>query len=194
MNNKLLVATHNKGKVAEIKLSLGDSLEILSLDNLQITAEAIEDGNDFYENSAIKAKYYYDLSNVACISDDSGLCIKALGGFPGLRTKEFMEECGSYMAAFAKLEQMLSAHPKPWQAEFICVISYYDGNKLEHFTGKTEGYLQFPAEGEFGFGYDPIFVPNGYDKPFAVLGDTVKKQHSHRAKAIKLFKEYFEAL
>ncbi len=148
--------------------------------------EPDEPHHTYLENAQHKAKYYAQHTKVATLSEDAGLRIEALNGFPGVRTKEFVEECGGIQNAFAKLQAMLKDTDN-MSASFICSAAIYI--PLEDIwisaEGIDNGRISFPARGSDCFGFDPIYIPNGYDKTNAELGVAVKNQIGHRAKAIR---------
>lgn len=186
----ILIATTNQGKLEEISQIMKgfglDGIATKSLNDVFI-AEPDEPYDSFCENAQHKARYYGQQSGLATLCDDSGLCINALLGFPGVRTKDFGLESGSYAQAFINLEERLkSIEDKTcyFQTSLALYLPNYD--KFITTTAKCSGRLSFPATGVNGFGYDPIFVPNGYDSSLAVLGPTVKSKISHRAQALSL--------
>ncbi|MBN9542750.1 MAG: non-canonical purine NTP pyrophosphatase [Alphaproteobacteria bacterium] len=181
---KILLATQNKGKIAELSRAFSENFIIETLTHKDIP-EPVEDGITFAENAELKARYYYNIFNIPVVADDSGMLIEALKGFPGVKTKDFMEENGSYEASFLRLEEMLSSLPKPYKTKFVCTLCFYDGQNTVIASGEDSGTLTFPARGLHGFGFDPVFIPDGYNKTFAELGLDIKEQIGHRAMAIK---------
>ena len=184
---KLLLASSNQGKIKELQALLKDSnIEVISTSQFDHIIEPKETGNTFTENAIIKAEYYGKTTGMLALADDSGLSIDALDGFPGVISADIAGENRDYPNAFSLLKDMLkekglSSSP----ASFTCVLAlrHIDG-KLEQFQGKIQGTVKFPATGN-GFGYDPIFTPDGYDKTFAELGSEIKNQISHRVIALK---------
>lgn len=188
MPNKLVVATTNQGKLKEIKSLLADlelPLDIGYLQDYDI-ASPEEPYEAFMENAIHKAKYYAARIGEATLSEDSGLCIEALDGFPGVRTKEFLEGCGSREAAFAKLEVMMKGSDN-MRAHFNCMAALYAPTHDTLITGEArlEGTLTFPPKGNLGYAYQPIFIPEGYNKTLAELDPKEKRTITHRAIAIK---------
>ena len=184
---KILVATTNEGKIKEIfeivsGLGMTD-IELESLKNYHIK-EPQEPYDDFMQNAVHKAQYYASHSGHITLADDSGLCVTALNGFPGVKTKDFVNECGGLSNAFMKLQKMLGSMDA--SAYFQAAIAIYCPKKdqLIAYQDKDEGRLSFPARGHDGFGFDPIFIPNGYSHTMAELGLEVKNRISHRAKAL----------
>ena len=170
---KLIFATHNQHKVKELKKLVPPSISILSLTDIKCYQEIEETGTTLEENAKIKAtfiKYKYGLD---CFADDSGLEIEALNGAPGV-----------YSARYAGAAKNNEDNTK---AQFRTVIAASCGKKIELFEGIVKGHIIFEKRGKGGFGYDPIFIPKGYDKTFAQLGDIVKNNISHRAIATQYF-------
>jgi XTP/dITP diphosphohydrolase len=186
---KIVIASTNSGKVAEITALLNSFKELnfhtKSLGEYSIP-EPDEPYNSFMENAIHKAKYYAARTQEATFSEDSGVCIEGLNGFPGVRTKEFAEEAGGMDKAFKQLEYLLR-DTSNYKASFKCASVLYlpKEDLLFTYEDQDKGSLTFPPRGNMGFAFDPIFIPNGYDKTFAELGMDMKNQISHRAKAIK---------
>ena len=189
-NYSILIATKNKGKIQEISKLLSRSqnihFNIKSLNNYNI-AEPDEPYETFKENAIHKAKYYASLSNEPSLSDDSGLCIEALGGVPGVRSKEFIAANGGLISAVAKLEQMLLATgSNNYQATLHTCIALYipKSNTIISNEAQLSGTIVLPGRGAEGFGFAPIFMPDGFDKTLAELSIEVKNKISHRSKAM----------
>ncbi|MDP3372095.1 MAG: non-canonical purine NTP pyrophosphatase [Candidatus Paracaedibacteraceae bacterium] len=186
---KLIIASTNAGKIAEIiqiiKELNFEQFEVQSISNYNIP-EPDEPYDDFLSNATHKAKYYGKALNQLTLSDDSGLCIEALNGFPGIKTKDFMLEFGGYESAYAELERMLMDHQNK-KAYFQTAMALYCPieDKLLSSEDNEWGIISFPARGTNGFGFDPVFIPNGYDKTMAELGPIIKNKISHRAKSLK---------
>jgi len=190
-NKNLLIATKNPGKIKEINALLNKipnmHFAIRSLQDYNIP-EADEPYETFEHNVIHKAKYYANLTQMPALSDDSGLCVDALDGFPGVRSKEFIVEYGGISAAVTKLEQMLqTSGTTDYRASLHCVVALYiPENKdiiLEH--SYLSGTLVFPGRGTDGFGFDSIFIPEGFNNTLAQLGTEVKNTISHRYKAMQ---------
>lgn len=190
--HKIVIASTNSGKIKEISRmlhhALGMEIEIQSLEDLDyINVDESEEPHDsFMENAVHKAKHYGNLTQETTLSEDSGLCIEALGGFPGVRTKEFVLECGGIHNAFQTLENKLKGYENR-RAYFNCASVLYIPSKdiLISHEDRDYGSICFPPRGEDGFAFDPIFIPEGYDKTFAELGVEVKNKISHRGRAIR---------
>jgi len=162
------------------------TIQIRSLQDYLIT-EPDEPHDNFLKNAIHKAKYYAQYTKEATLSEDSGLSIEALKGFPGVRTKEFTQECGGMKNTFIKLEQMLllQGFQNP-TAYFHSAAALYlpTQDLLITHEARDDGVISFPPRGEDGFAFDPIFIPKGYDRTFAELGPSIKNKISHRSKAI----------
>lgn len=185
----IVIASTNDGKIREIQRILheteGLKIEIQSLKDYNIP-EPDEPHHSFMENAIHKAKYYAEHTKLPTLSEDSGLMIEALNGFPGVRTKEFSQECGGMEKTFIKLEAMLK-NTGNYAACFTSATVLYipaDDYLITH-QAQDDGTLTFPPRGIDGFAFDPVFVPKGYDKTFAELGLEIKNKISHRAQAMQ---------
>lgn len=187
---KLVIASHNEGKVREIKALLAPyGIEPISAASLDIP-EPVETGTSFAANAELKARFSADLSGMIALADDSGLCVDALGGDPGVYTANWAEtpDGRDWNLAMRKVEDALSAKgPEAGRdAHFVCVLSlcWPDGH-VESFEGRVDGTLTWPPRGTIGFGYDPMFVPLGDTRTFAELAPDEKHAISHRADAFR---------
>jgi XTP/dITP diphosphohydrolase len=184
-SSKLLIASSNKGKINEfIELFKAFDITIVSATDFSIT-EPDENGSSFIENAEIKAKYYGEITNLPALADDSGLCVDALDGAPGIFSARWAGPNKDFSIAMHKIQSMLKQHDVR-TARFVCALSLYNPTtkSLETVQGIAEGTISFPARGNNGFGYDPIFIPNGYNETFAELSNVIKQQISHRSKAM----------
>lgn len=185
----VIAATKNKHKIKEIDdITKEFDMQIISREDAGIPdVEIIEDGNTFEENSEKKAKEIMELCDMITIADDSGLMVDALDGAPGVISARFAGEDGNDSKNNEKLLSLLM-HVEPIHrtAKFVSVITmvYPDGNKLVA-RGECKGHIIYEPRGDNGFGYDPLFVPNGYDKTFAELTSEEKNKISHRAIALQ---------
>lgn len=185
IKRQLLIGSTNAGKVIEIrkifeKFKL-DNFEFLSLTNFAID-EPDEPFEEFLSNAEHKARYYSKHTGLWTISDDSGLSIHSLNGFPGVRTKDFLFESGGDInKSTARLAEMLKDSPD-YSATFTSAISLYqpENDQFISAIGNCKGYLRFPPSSILGYGYEPIFVPEGYNKPLSELGVEIKNTISHR--------------
>ena len=195
MKKKVIVASHNSGKVREIKSLLKPySFTIQSASDLKIR-EPKETGKNFIENAILKAKFVSKKSGCIALADDSGLCINLLDGEPGIYSARWAGKNKDFKLAIKKIEKKLiklDPHSNiKYRSHFCCALalSFPNGQTIS-FQGKVYGQLQFPAKGLNGFGYDPIFVPNGYKKTFGEMNYSYKERISHRQKAFKKLKKY----
>jgi XTP/dITP diphosphohydrolase len=192
----LVVATHNAGKLREIReLMRPYGVEALSAAELNLD-EPEETGATFSDNAALKAEAAARASGIVALADDSGLCVDALDGAPGIYSARWAGGSKDFGAAMARVERELKARsaPAPRRASFVSVLAlaWPDGG-LETFEGRVEGTLVFPPRGTAGFGYDPIFRPDGHDRTFGEM--SAEEKHgipadgslalSHRARAFQ---------
>ncbi len=190
MIKKIIFASNNKGKIRELKDILSSlGIEVVSQREAGFDIEADETGTTFAENSAIKAKAIYELAKIPVLADDSGLCVDALDGQPGVYSHRFAgenatdEEKCRYI-----LEKLENVSDEKRTARFICDMCFIDENGREyHAEGKCEGKIGREEKGNNGFGYDPIFVVG--NRTLAELEEAEKNQISHRAEALKKMKE-----
>jgi XTP/dITP diphosphohydrolase len=202
---KIVLATHNEGKLREIRDLIGPlGIDVVSAGELGLP-EPEENGTTFEENAATKADAASMATGLVALSDDSGLVVDALNGDPGVYTADWAEtEDGTrdFDLAMKKVEDALQAKavsdPKERTGRFVSVLCmrWPDGHR-EFFRGEAEGHLTWPPRGTSGFGYDPVFVPNGFDTTFGEM--TAEEKHgwkpgdktalSHRARAFKFFAE-----
>ena len=185
---KLVIASHNAGKVREIEALLGPyGIQPVSAAALDLP-EPEETGTTFVANAELKALAAADLSGLPALADDSGLCVDALGGDPGVFTANWAETPNGrdWTLAMRKVEDALVAKgPDVGRgAHFVSVLAlaWPDGH-VEWFEGRVDGTLTWPPRGEMGFGYDPVFVPVGHDRTFAELPPEEKAAISHRTEA-----------
>jgi XTP/dITP diphosphohydrolase len=179
---RLLIATHNAGKLREFAALLGPlGFEVVSSGELGLV-EPDETASDFAGNARLKASLAAKAAGIPALADDSGLCVAALNGAPGLFSARYA--AGDYPAAFARIIAAAAAQNE-WRAHFVCALclAQPDG-ATETYIGQVHGTIAQAPQGEGGFGYDPIFVPDGYAQSFAALGAEVKDKISHRAKAL----------
>ncbi|WEK47038.1 MAG: RdgB/HAM1 family non-canonical purine NTP pyrophosphatase [Candidatus Andeanibacterium colombiense] len=202
-SQKLVIATHNAGKLKEIAALLAPyGVECISAGSLGLP-EPDETGTSFVENALLKARASAEASGIVSLADDSGLSVEALGGRPGVYTADWAErqrfegEPGrDWYMAMGKVEGLLAGlgPDNPRDAAFHCVLAlaWPDGESAV-YEGKCAGSLTWPPRGTLGFGYDPMFVPNGHTETFAELDPEEKHRISHRADAFaKLVAEQFD--
>ncbi|SHF49806.1 RdgB/HAM1 family non-canonical purine NTP pyrophosphatase [Chryseobacterium sp. OV279] len=187
---ELLVATHNVHKKEEIQQILGNDFTVKSLTDYNIHEEIVEDGDSFNANALIKAKYCFEKTGIPSLGDDSGLVVEGLDGRPGIFSARYAGDHD-----FAKnMEKVLSEleGEENRKAYFITVLCYYDENGARYFEGKAHGNLLTENKGHKGFGYDPIFVPEGYEMTFAEMNPEDKNRISHRKQALDLFLDFLK--
>ena len=183
---KLIIASNNAHKLEEIKAILGDKFEeIVSIKESGIDHETIEDGQTFMENAIKKAREIVEISGCCAIADDSGICVDALDGAPGIYSARFSGEHGNDEANNALLLEKLKGNSNR-NAHYTCAMAlvYPDGRTV-CAEGIFEGVIAEVPAGEGGFGYDPLFYLPEYGKTVAQLGTDVKNKISHRAKALE---------
>ena len=192
---QILAATTNKHKIQEFQSMLDASSDsgrvcIISPDAIKGFPVIVEDGTSFEENARIKAGQAARYADMAAFADDSGLEVAALGGAPGIYSARYAGEDSTYAEKMAKLLEELKG-VEDRRARFVCVIALaYRGDIVETFRGEVTGTIAFEPRGTEGFGYDPVFIPDGYDKTFGELGEEVKSKLSHRARAFALAAEF----
>jgi XTP/dITP diphosphohydrolase len=187
----LVIASHNKGKVAEIgELIAPLGIRVISAAEANIP-EPEETGDTFIANAELKSRHAQEATGHAALADDSGLVIPALGGAPGIYSARWAGPDKNFTAAFQRIQTELGT--KPADAYFICVLALTLANgQTHHFEGRIDGTLTFPPRGEKGFGYDPIFIPKGDTRTFAEIDPHTKNAMSHRAKAFEKFLTYLK--
>ena len=197
---KIVFATNNQHKLQEIRHILGESIEVLSLKDIGCDKDIPETGTTLEDNARQKAKYIWQEYHCDVFADDTGLEVDALDGAPGVYSARYAGEGHDSEANMAKLLHELGENNNR-KARFRTVIALIQKKdicpcgctsiKQEHlFEGIVEGTITRERSGVGGFGYDPIFQPDGYDKTFAELGEEIKNQISHRARATQKLAEY----
>lgn len=191
---KIVFATNNKHKLEEIKDILGRDFEIVSLAEIGCHEDISETGATLEENARQKSSYVVEHYNQNCFADDTGLEVEALNGEPGVRSARYAE--GTDHDSEANMRKLLAnlEGKDNRKACFRTIISLIIDGVEHQFEGKVEGRIAMEKHGKEGFGYDPIFIPEGYDKSFAELGEEIKNQISHRARAVKKLAEYLGRL
>jgi len=189
-NQKLVVASHNPGKVKEINELLGPfGVEAVSAGGLELP-EPEETGTTFEANAQLKSEAAAMGSGLVALADDSGLCVDALGGGPGIHSARWAGPAKDFALAMRNVEEKLQAcgatEPEQRRAHFVSVLSvaWPDGH-VENFTGEVHGRLVWPPRGNRGFGYDPMFLPEGKSETFGEMDPDAKHQISHRAVAFR---------
>ncbi len=200
---KIVFATNNQHKLQEIRDILGSDYEVVSLKEIGCDVDIPETGNTLEENALQKAQYVYDHYHLSCFADDTGLEVETLDGAPGVHSARYAEGTDHDSEAnMAKLLRELDGKENR-KARFRTVICYIEKKdvcpcgctsikKIHQFDGIIEGHIATRKQGTEGFGYDPIFVPEGYDQSFAQLGEEIKNGISHRARAVAKLAEYLK--
>lgn len=194
---RIVFATNNQHKLQEIREILSPEFEIVSLKEIGCHEDIPETGNTLEENALQKARYISERYHISCFADDTGLEVEALGGAPGVHSARYAEGTDHDSEAnMTKLLQELEGKENRL-ARFRTVIAIIELGEDETenvhlFEGIVKGHISTERQGNEGFGYDPIFVPEGYEKSFAALGETIKNHISHRARAVKKLAEYLK--
>ncbi|MCY4652698.1 MAG: XTP/dITP diphosphatase [Dehalococcoidia bacterium] len=185
---RLLIATHNKGKLRELTELLGDvPYELVSLGDLEIHHDVDETGVTFEQNAILKAETYCTLAGIKTLADDSGLEVDALGGEPGVRSARYAgpDATDAERVEFL-LDKLDGIHPEAWSARFRCVIAIAEPNRpTSLYQGSCEGRIVSEPRGHNGFGYDPVFLFPGISLTMAELSTERKNSVSHRAEAAR---------
>jgi len=190
----IVVATRNKKKVEEIERILGVMgivSRLYSLNDFSALGDVVEDGRTFEENALKKAKYIFNHTGMTTIADDSGLEVDALGGAPGVLSARYAGEDADERANNEKLLREMENVPDDKRtARFVCCIAYVADDDVKTFYGYVKGRIGREPRGERGFGYDPLFYPEGYDRTFAEMTEDEKNAISHRAMALRELQQY----
>ena len=183
----LIVASHNPGKVREIKALLGPhGIEPVSAKELGLS-EPEETGATFAANAELKARAAADAGHNPALADDSGLWVNALDGAPGIYSARWAGPSKDFAMAMARVEKELrEKQARDFSAKFVCALSLaMPHGEIQTFEGEIHGHLTFPPRGTLGFGYDPIFVANGFEQTFGEIDPHKKNAMSHRARAFE---------
>ena len=188
MLKELVIASHNKGKIAEFENLLAPyGVKIYSAKDLDLP-DVEETGKTFAENAIIKAEALAEMCNKPCLADDSGLCVDALDGRPGVYSARYAPNRDFDKAMTMLIDEIKTTQSKDWSAHFSCVLALkIPDKKVELFEGRVDGRIVEQRRGENGFGFDPVFVPNGFDVTFAEMSADDKKKISHRGQAVEKF-------
>lgn len=189
--DKIVFASHNRGKIAEITEMLSPlNIQVISALDINLP-EVDETGVTFEENAALKALSGASIAGVPCLADDSGLCVNALNGRPGVYSARYAPNRDFNKAMDMLLDEIAQTGSSDRSAYFACVLvlGFPDGT-YQHFEGRCNGVIAESKSGVGGFGFDPVFIPDGYDKTFAELGAEVKNKISHRGNALQKFLKY----
>ena len=190
---ELIFASHNKGKIIEIQQILAPfSITLKTALDMNLP-DVEENGKTFTENALLKARTIANKTGFPCLADDSGLCVEALNGAPGVFSARYAPNRDFKQGMTKLLSEISASTNKSRRAYFCCVLSLaYPCGQYELFEGKVDGSIAQKPMGEGGFGYDPLFIPDGYEQSFAQLGAEVKNKISHRARALQKFLTYLQ--
>jgi XTP/dITP diphosphohydrolase len=182
---KLIVASHNKGKAREIaELLAAFPVEVISAASLGLP-EPEETGLTFIANAELKARAAADTAKLPALADDSGMSVEGLNGAPGIYSARWAGPTKDFALAMKRVQDELGPNPNR-RASFNCALSLaWPDGEIATFEGKLEGTLVYPPRGTKGFGYDPMFIPDGYDRTFGEIDHETKQRISHRALAFK---------
>jgi XTP/dITP diphosphohydrolase len=184
---KLILASNNRKKIAEIA-SLLPGVDVQTMGEIGYAQPIEEPYDTFRENAHVKAQTIYDFCGLPVLSDDSGLCVDALGGRPGVYSARFAGPGATDAVNNQKLLDELR-HAASRKAHYIAVLCLIVGGRPHYFEGRCDGTIAFAPAGSGGFGYDPIFIPDGYDRTFGEIDPAIKSRISHRAKALSALLE-----
>ncbi len=197
----IILASRNKKKIRElneiieegIMSGLDEKVNILTPDDFPQCEEVEEDGDTFEANAAKKALYVLQCSGLIAVADDSGIMVDALNGAPGVYSARYAGDASDDMANNRKLLDELKDVPDEKRgAQFVCCIALASGGEVKTFRGTVEGMIGRENRGENGFGYDPLFYPEGHDRTFAEMSDEEKNSMSHRGRALKELQAYLK--
>jgi len=196
MEQKLLIATHNQGKLREYTKLLQDlPLTLTFLDEIGIHEEVAETGNTFAANALLKAQEYAGMTGMWTWADDSGLEVDALQGAPGVHSARYAGPDATDQERYEMLLRDLHSHPRPWTARFQCVVAIArPAAAPQTCTGTLEGIITGSPRGSHGFGYDPVFFLPDRGRTLAELPTSVKNEISHRGRASRRAKELLKVL
>jgi len=197
VSETLLIGTGNPGKQAELALLLeGLPWSVKGLTDFPSVAVPPEDGDTFEANAVDKARYFLECFGVACVADDSGLEVEALGGAPGVYSARYSGEHANDKTNNDKLLAALDGTPESERgARFVCCIAFArPGHEVHVEIGTVKGRVAFAQQGPRGFGYDPLFVPEGHARTFAQMTPAEKLDISHRGRALRKLRAYLESL
>lgn len=187
---RIIFASGNNGKVEEVRFILSDTgISILSLSDIDFKGEIEETGYTFEENAKLKAVEIYNRYKLPTIADDSGLVVHQLNGEPGVYSARYSGKDATDKKNSGLLISKLKKFNQPHHAKFVCTAGFYDGKNFYAVTGEIKGHIIYEEKGTNGFGYDPIFVPDGFNNTMAELPPEIKNKISHRYHAFNQLKE-----
>lgn len=186
---ELVFATNNAHKLQEAREMLEGKIHILSLTDIGCHDEIPETADTLQGNALIKARYIKNRYGYDCFADDTGLLVVQLGGRPGVYSARYAgEECNPEKNMQKLLHELEGKSDR--RASFVTIVALIEGDEEKIFKGEVKGHILTEKQGSEGFGYDPLFVPEGYNESFAQLGNETKNHISHRARAMQKMKEY----
>lgn len=187
---EIVLASNNAGKLREMSMLL-KNYRLLTLHDIGFDQTIEEPFHTFRENAFIKAKTIFDFCGKTVLSDDSGICATALQGRPGVDSAHF---AGAQRSDADNRNLLLHEleHAPDRSAWYEAVICFMDQGQAHYFTGRCDGYIAWEAKGDKGFGYDPIFIPRGYEQTFGELDEKIKNKISHRGKALEKLMEFIQ--
>ena len=188
---KLVFATNNKHKLQEVRDIVGNRVEVLSLNDINCHDDIPETADTLQGNALIKARHIYDKYGLNCFADDTGLEVEALDGAPGVYSARYAgEECDSEANMLKLLKNLTGKNNR--NAQFRTVIALIINGEEKLFNGIVKGTISDEKRGDSGFGYDPIFIPEGYTESFAQMSGEMKNSISHRFRATKQLSDYLK--
>jgi XTP/dITP diphosphohydrolase len=191
LKKQILLATTNKGKLNDVKEIFKDfDVEILSFLDFEDYPNVEETGSTFLKNAELKVKAAFEKYGIPSVGDDSGLEAFQLNGEPGIYSARYAGEYADDEQNNLKLLKKLSQYPEPHPGRFVCAAVYFDGKNYKSAIGEIRGNIIKSPRGKNGFGYDPLFIPNGYDNTMAELSHEEKNKISHRLNAFEELKKY----
>ncbi len=191
MKEKIVFATHNKHKLREVSSLLADKYNVIGLEDLGCYEDIPETADTFEGNALLKSSYVFEKYGYSCFSDDSGLEVSSLNNAPGVLSARYAGVDHDDEANNRKLLHELSDKTDR-TAKFRTVISLILNGEKYYFQGEVTGQITLEPRGKAGFGYDPLFQPDGFEETFAELGDSIKNKISHRARAIQKLIEFLQ--
>ena len=188
MLKELVIASHNKGKIEEFEKMLEPyGVKIYSATDLDLP-DVEETGTTFVENAILKAETLAKICNKPCLADDSGLCVDALDGRPGVYSARYAPNRDFDKAMTMLVDEIKKTGSNDWSAHFSCVLALKEPDKeVKLFEGRVDGKIVAEKRGQNGFGFDPVFLPDGHERTFAEMTSEEKKQMSHRGRAVAKF-------
>lgn len=186
---ELVVATHNRGKLAEFRALFGTRVPVLSCAADFALPSPEETGTTFLENAALKARFVAEKTGKPALADDSGLCVNALAGAPGVYSADWAGEPRDFARAMQRLQDALGSAADRSAYFVSCLVLCWPDGHCESVEGRAEGSIVWPPRGAGGHGYDPVFLPCGYDRTYGMISEDEKNAISHRAAGFRMMME-----